>query len=86
VVKGGLRQTATKLGVELESSFFVHGLYDGVLCITAADINQVKGFCDSIRMLFKGTYASEIHILEVLFPIERNGFDNPNLEEFKDFF
>ena len=86
VVNRGLRQMATKLGVELESSFFVHGLYDGVMCITATDINQVRRFCDSISTLFKGAYISKVHILEVLFPIERNGFDNPYREELRGFF
>jgi hypothetical protein len=36
--------------------------------------------------VFKGSFLSDIQILEVLFPMERNGFDNPNREEFKDFF
>ncbi len=86
VVKGDLRQVATELGVELEGSYYINGVYDWLMCITADGITQVKKYCDSFSTVFKGTYASDIHILEVLFPVERNGFDNPNGEELKKFF
>ncbi len=86
VIKRDLRKTATELGVELEGSYYINGVYDWLMCITADNINQVKIFCDSFSTVFKGTYVSDIHILEVMFPIERNGFDNPNREELKKFF
>lgn len=86
VVKRDLRKIATKLEVELEDSFYINGMYDWLMCITANDISQVKRFCDSFSTVFKGTYLSHIHILEVMFPVERNGFDNPDLEELKEFF
>jgi len=86
VVKRDLRKIATELGVELEGSYYINGVYDWLMCITADNINQVKRFCDSFSTVFKGTYVSDIHILEVMFPIERNGFDNPNLEKLKEFF
>ena len=86
VVKRELRKFATKLGVELEGSYYINGLYDWLICITADDINQVKRFCNSFGKVFKGLYVSEIHILEVMFPVERNGFDNPKLEELREFF
>jgi DNA-binding Lrp family transcriptional regulator len=86
VVKRELREVATELGVELEGSYYIYGVYDWLMCITADSINQVKRFCDSFSTVFKGTYVSDIHILEVMFPIGRNGFDNPNLEGFKKFF
>ena len=86
VINRDMRKKTKKLGVELEGSYYVHGLYDWLICITATDIKQVKDFCGSFSKVFKGSYLSDIYILEVLFPIERNGFDNPNVEEFKDFF
>jgi DNA-binding Lrp family transcriptional regulator len=86
VVKRDLRNSATKLGVELEDSYYVNGLYDWIMSITATDIRQVKRFCSLFDKVFKGSFLSDIQILEVLFPMERNGFDNPNREEFKDFF
>jgi len=86
VIKRDLREVATKQGVELEDSYYINGVYDWLLGITADNINQVKKFCDSINMTFKGTYVSNVDILEVMFPVERNGFNNPNREELKKFF
>jgi DNA-binding Lrp family transcriptional regulator len=86
VVKRELRKLATKLGVELEGSYYINGLYDWLMCITADGINQVKRFCNSFGTVFEGSYVSDIHILEVMFPVERNGFDNPKLEGLREFF
>ena len=86
VVKRDLREVGTTLGVELEGSFYINGIYDWLMCITAEDIKKVKMFCDSFSRVFKGMYISDIQILEVMFPVERNGFDNPNLEKLKEFF
>lgn len=86
VVNRDLRQMATKLGVKLEESYYINGFYDWLMCITATDIKQVNIFCDSFSKVFEGPNISDICILEVVFPIERNGFDNPNRDKFKDFF
>ena len=86
VVKRDLREVATKLGVDLEGSYYINGIYDWLICITTDSINQVKRFCDSFITLYNEKYISDIHILEVMFPVERNGFDNPNLEKLKEFF
>jgi DNA-binding Lrp family transcriptional regulator len=86
MINRDLKKTAAEQGVEIEDSYYVHGFYDWFMCITAPDIKQVKAFCNSISKVFNGSYLSNIHILDVLFPIERNGFNNPNLEELKDFF
>lgn len=86
VINGEFRQIATKLGVQLESTYFLHGSYDGFLCVTAENITQVKIFIDKISQKLDGNYISDANVLEVLFPIERNGFGNPNVKAFKEFF
>jgi len=85
MVKRDLRKEATKLGVQYESSCYVNGSYDALICITADDIKQVKRFSDSLKKLY-GANISEIQILEVLFPVGRNGIDNPNIEDLRGFF
>lgn len=85
MVKRDLKKEATKLGMQLESSYFIHGSYDAIICVTAEDIKNVKMFIDSLNKLY-GRNISEININEVLFPITRNGFDNPNINEFKRYF
>lgn len=85
MVKRDLRKEATKLGVQYESSYYVNGSYDALICITADDIKHVKRFSDSLKKLY-GANISEIKILEVLFPVGRNGIDNPNIEDLRGFF
>jgi DNA-binding Lrp family transcriptional regulator len=84
MVNRDLRKEATKIGVRFESSYFVNGLYDALICITADDINQVKKFTDSLNNLY-GENISETFILEVIFTVSRNSFDNPNIEELKEY-
>lgn len=86
VVNRELRKIAVKKGVHLESSYFVNGLYDGVLCVTAKNIVQVKKFIEELTKKLDGKYISQAVLMESIFPIERNGFDNPNIQELKEYF
>jgi DNA-binding Lrp family transcriptional regulator len=86
VLKRILKKEAEKIGVNVESSFFLHGSYNWLLMITAKDILHVKKFCEIFNFLFSDGYVSEMQILEVLFPIEVKGIPNPNMEEFLQFF
>ena len=85
VLKRTLKKEIRDVGAELECSLFVHGTFDYLICISAPSIKQVKKFCETFNKLFKDSIA-ELNILEVIFPIERNGIENPNLDDFKDLF
>ena len=74
------------MGVTVEDSFFVNGLFDWLLSITAMDIKQVKQFNNVFSTLFKEGYVSDIQVMEVIFTVENDGIINPNIEKFKDFF
>ena len=80
-----MRKQLEKFGVEFDCSFYIHGYFDWSLCITAPNIIAVKKFIESLKTKF-GEYISEIQVLEVIFPLLKSGFDNPNLTEFKEFF
>ncbi len=80
-----MRQQLEKFGVEFNYSYFTHGNYDWSMCVSAPDITQVKRFTELISAQFPNL-ISEIQILEVIFPLLKGGFDNPNLSEFKEFF
>ena len=86
VMKRKLKKEGMKIGVVVESSYFTHGVYDWLACITAENIKQVKKFCESFNMLSKEGFVSNIQILEVIFPVEVNNINNPNMEEFLSFF
>ena len=86
VINRDLRETASKNGVNLESTYFFHGLYDGQICVTAENIMQVKKFIAEMQKKLGEHYIKETNILEVLVPIQMRGFNNPNLTKLKGYF
>ena len=86
VINRGLRKIATKNRVNLESTYFFDGSYDGQICVTAEDIIQVKNFIADMEKKIGAPYFKEADILEVLVPIQMRGFNNPNLKQLKDYF
>ena len=85
VLRRDLKKKLVDLGMDVECSFYVHGSYDWLLCITASHIRQVKQFTESFNELFKD-YVADLQVLEVIFPIEKAGIENPNVDDFKAFF
>jgi len=86
IINRGLRKIATKNKVNLESTYFFHGSYDGQICVTAEDIINVKNFIADMQKKLGEHYFKEADILEVLVPIQMRGFNNPNLKQLKDYF
>jgi len=74
-----------EIDINIVGSFYVHGDYDWVIIVTARDIKQVKR---TVELFFNELeeYISNVKILEVLFPLEKCGIENPNSEKIKDFF
>ena len=80
-----MRKQLEKFEVEIDCSFFTHGYFDWSLCITAPNTIVMRKFIELLKTKF-GEHISEIQVLEVIFPLLKSGFDNPNLTEFKEFF
>ena len=74
-----------KFHVKFDYSYFTHGPFDWSLGVIAPDIIAVKKFVELLQARFPG-YFSDIKILEVVFPMHKSGFDNPNIEELREFF
>jgi len=81
-----LKKEAAKIDINIESSYFVHGSFDWILYITANNSSHVKKFCNLIITIFAEGFISDIQVLEVLFPVEKNNCTNPNLDEIRGFF
>ena len=81
-----LMQETKDIDVTLEGSYFVHGFTDWMLCITANDITKVKKFCEVLNRLFEEGIIIDMKILEVLFSIEKNCINNPDMEKIVQFF
>jgi len=86
VINRELRKIAIKNGVNLESTYFFNGLFDGQIWVTAENIMQVKKFLDDMGRKIGPSYLKEVNILEVLFPIQIRGFNNPNINQLKEYF
>jgi len=86
VINGEIKKIAAKNGVNLESTYFFNGSYDGQMCVTAESIIQVKNFIADMEKKIGATYFKEIKILEILVPIQMRGFYNPNLKQLRDYF
>jgi len=86
VINRDLLEVASKNGLNLESTYFFHGLYDGQLCVTAENIIQVKNFIAEMQKKLGEHYFKETNILEVLVPIQMRGFSNPSLTKLKGYF
>ena len=80
-----LKQVTSKLGINIECSFYIHGSYDWFIMVTAKDIRFVKKVIEAFTILLKG-FISEVQVEEVIFSVEKNNFTNPNLDQIKEFF
>lgn len=78
-----MKKQLEKFGVEFDYSFYTHGYFDWSLCVTAPGIRAVKKFVEILNTKFED-YISETQVLEVIFPLLKSGFDNPNLAEIRE--
>ncbi|MCK4348508.1 MAG: Lrp/AsnC family transcriptional regulator [Thermoplasmatales archaeon] len=85
IIKRVIKPEIAKMGIIVDNVSYVHGAFDGIHIIRASNVVQVKKYCEILNKLSKG-YISDMKILEELFPIEKNGIVNPNVEELKDIF
>jgi uncharacterized protein with GYD domain len=85
VINRDVKKQLEKMGVYIESSFYTHGDYDWISLAKAENITQMKKYVDYINRSF-GEILSEVKIIEVLFPLEKNNIENPNKQELLEFF
>ncbi len=84
IVTRQLEKISPKFGVKIESSLYVHGIYDWIITFTTEDIKQAKKFSEKFNEFYKG-YIGELYLLETLFPIKIQGVLNPKAIGLKQF-
>jgi len=84
IIELTLHEKGKKIDVVIEGSSYLYGRYDWMLIVTAKDITNVKKFCNILEKEYRNV-ISEVHILEELFSVTRNGITNPNIEKLRDF-
>lgn len=80
-----IKQVTSKLGINVEDSFYIHGKYDWFFNVTAKDISNVKKVIGIFTVLLKDI-ISEVDVQEVIFTVENNNLTNPNYKQISELF
>ncbi len=79
-----IEKQAEELDVLIESSYYLHGLFDWLICFVAKDLKHAKKFESELVKTYK-SHIQETHLMETIFPVKRNGIQNPELHKLKEF-
>ena len=79
-----LEELVPNTKVRVETTSYVHGVYDWIISFTAEDIKQAKKFCEIINRIYQG-YIAELHLLETMFSVRKQGILNPEVNKLKEF-
>jgi len=85
IIERQMGQIAKKIGVIIESSYYVHGDFDWLMYIAAESTKEAKKFCEMLNVTYNGT-INDIRLLETLFTVQKNGIENPDISQLKEFF
>jgi uncharacterized protein with GYD domain len=84
IISRKIEDIVSKIGVAVESSYYVNGEYDWILTFTAQDIIKAKKFCESLLGLHLGVIEKTV-LLETLFPVKNHYILNPEKMMLKKF-
>jgi DNA-binding Lrp family transcriptional regulator len=84
IIERDIDKKADELDIMIGSSFYMHGIYDWLICFTANDLPHAKRFESEFVKMYK-PYISETQLLENIFPVKRSGINNPHIGELQDF-
>jgi len=83
IVNNLLAPTKKDLGINMISSYRIHGEYDWVMLFTASNIITAKKFSEAIMQKFPGRQSYQLN--QILFTVRENYIQNPNIIEMKEF-
>jgi len=84
IITRQLENLASEIDIKIEHSMLTHGTFDWVICFRAKDMIHAKKFSEIVNRTYWG-YIGEVHMLEVLFPIRKQGILNPDIQKLKEF-
>jgi DNA-binding Lrp family transcriptional regulator len=84
IIKREADKIAETLGVSVNESRYMHGLYDWIICFNAVDTKSAKKFTHMISKAYSEDIVDTI-LLEEMMPIKKCGFINPDAEKLKEF-
>ena len=79
-----LKKIYLKMGITIDSSYYVHGEFDWILLFTAQDLKQAKKFANLLLIAYPGVVA-KISLLQTLFINREHKILNPDSTKLSDF-
>jgi DNA-binding Lrp family transcriptional regulator len=70
--------------LNIDDIFITHGMFDGVVTFCARDILSAKKLVQEMNGRI-GAYFKEYVLLETLFPIQKQGFKNPEIKHLVEY-
>ncbi|MDG6218663.1 MAG: Lrp/AsnC family transcriptional regulator [Candidatus Thermoplasmatota archaeon] len=84
IISRDFDKKAEELDIMIGSSYYLHGIFDWIICFVADDLPHAKRFESELVKMYK-PFISETQLIENIFPVKRFGITNPNVEELKQF-
>jgi DNA-binding Lrp family transcriptional regulator len=84
IISREIEEKISELGITLESSHYLNGQYDWLICFTAEDIIRAKKFGELVNKTFS-KHISEIVLIEKIFSVKKCGIQNPSIHKLRDF-
>ena len=84
IISREFEKSMKSLGIELESSFYVHGEYDWVMTFTADDIKHAKKLADKFYEIHPG-FIEKASLLQTIMFIKKQYILNPEKSKLKEY-
>ena len=84
IISRELEEKAKDIGITILTSEYIHGTFDWHITFTAGDIKEAKKFCEALNRMYP-QHISEMHLLEIIFPVKKCNIKNPNVDKLKEF-
>jgi len=84
IIELTFHEKGEKIGIEIESSSYLHGRYDWMFVVTCDDMKAAKRFSNLLVKEYQ-MWINEIHIIEDIFSVKKCGILNPNSKKLKDY-
>jgi DNA-binding Lrp family transcriptional regulator len=78
-----LEDLASPIGVHIQTSCFIHGKYDWMICFSAEDLFQARKFCEVLNTEFPGAIQQN-DIQQVLYCVRQQYIFNPDRKQLRD--
>lgn len=84
IISRNLEERASSIGVKIVTSIYTHGIYDWIISFVTTDIMHAKKFTEFVKVIYKD-YIDDVHLIESLFFVKKQGHMNPEVNKLKQF-